>query len=133
MSLRLLVTYGTLMRAFGRHDDLGVNDDFVFVSRCRWSGRLFDLGAYPGAVPGTGTVYGELFRVQTARAWDVLDRYEGYDPANEASSLFVRRTVSLNMPENRTAWVYWYNGAVEQGERVPSGDWLVYTGRTDSR
>jgi gamma-glutamylcyclotransferase (GGCT)/AIG2-like uncharacterized protein YtfP len=114
------------MRAFGRHAELGIEGQLAFVMSCRWSGRLYDLGSFPGAVPGDGALCGELFRVRDPRAWCTLDRYEGARPGNEEASLFVRRRVSMAAPAGRTAWVYWYNGAPEERARVPSGDWAAY-------
>lgn len=132
MSPPLLATYGTLMRSFGRHAQLGVADQLAFVGQCRWRGRLYDCGSFPGAVPGTGTVRGELFRLRDPQVWSILDRYEGYDPERADASLFVRRTVSLQAPDNETAWVYWYNGDPSAHPRVPSGDWAAYV-RGDHR
>lgn len=122
-SLRLLATYGTLMQAGGGGERLGVADRVSVVGACRFEGDLYDLGRFPGAVPGAGTVRGELVRLADVQVWTVLDRYEGYDPDNEAASLFVRRRVSLTEPADQTAWVYWYNGDPGEAPRVPSGDW----------
>lgn len=131
MSSLLLATYGTLMRSFGQHEQLGVSDQLVFVTRCRWRGRLYDLGSFPGAVPGAGTVRGELFRLRDPQVWRFLDRYEGYDPEREDASLFVRRQVVLEAPNDRTAWVYWYNGNPGDQPRVPTGDWRAYVEQKD--
>lgn len=126
MSLSVLATYGTLMREYDSQATLGVQERLTFVERCRWDGRLYDLGRFPGAVPGEGTVHGELFRVETPSVWPILDRYEGYDPDDEAGSLFVRRRVPLQRPDGQVAWVYWYNGERGDAPRVPSGDWAAY-------
>ena len=123
MSVRLLVTYGTLLRRFERHGVLGVEEDLEFVTRTRLNGELYNLGAYPGAIPGDGIVCGELFRIHRPGAIRRIDRYEGYNSDREEASLFVRRRVSLNVPTDETAWVYWYNGDVSEYERIPSGDW----------
>ena len=124
----LLATYGTLLRVFGRHEQLGIGDRLTFVTRCRWSGLLYDLGPYPGAVPGNETIHGELFRLRDSSVWSLLDRYEGFDPDHEEASLFVRRPVSLTVPADRTAQVYWYNGSLSDCKQVPSGDWAAYVG-----
>ena len=126
MASSLLATYGTLMRSFGNHQNLGVDDRLTFVGKCRWTGVLYDLGRYPGAVPGEGTVHGDLFRLRGSQVWSVLDRYEGYDPNREDASLFVRQPVALDTPEDCTAWVYWYNGDPASHPRVSSGDWKTY-------
>ncbi|MFP4228621.1 MAG: gamma-glutamylcyclotransferase [Salinivenus sp.] len=130
----LLATYGTLMRGMGRHESLDVAEALSFVARCQFDGVLYDLGAFPGAVPGDGTVHAELFRLRSEEVWSVLDRYEGYTPEAEAQSLFVRRRTPLQSPSDTTAWVYWYAGPTAGRVRVPSGDWRVHVegGTTDA-
>lgn len=91
------------MRSFDSQDELGVRDRLTFLSSCRWDGTLYDLGPFPGAVPGDDTIHGELFRLEAPSVWTVLDQYEGYDPARKEDSLFVRQQVSLCAPEERTA------------------------------
>lgn len=126
MSPSFLAAYGTLMRSVGGPEHLGGADQRIFVAECRFAGLLYDLGRFPGATPGDGTIHGELFRLRDPRAWTTIDRYEGYDPDRENASLFVRRRVALEHPANQTAWVYWYNGDVSGHPRVPSGDWAAY-------
>lgn len=125
MSSPLLATYGTLMRAFDFQDELGVRGRMEFVEPCRWDGTLYDIGPFPGAVPGAGTIHGELFRLDSPEVWTVLDQYEGYDPDQPEASPFVRRRVGLAAPDV-TAWVYWYNGSVADQPQVASGDWGDY-------
>lgn len=127
-----LATYGTLMRAFDACKRLEVADRLSFVSTCYLSGDLYDLGHFPGAVPGDGSIRGELFRLRDPQVWAVLDRYEGYDPNQETASLFLRRRVKLEAPTDQTAWVYWYNGDPTGHPQVTSGDWAVYVRGRDS-
>lgn len=126
MSSPLLATYGTLMRFFDAQEELGLQEQLTFVDRCQWQGTLYDLGAVPGAVPGDDTVYGELFRLESPSVWSLLDSYEGYNPDWEATSVYLRRQVTLQEPADRTAWVYWYNGDLTDCPRVSSGDWRRY-------
>lgn len=126
MSPPFLVAYGTLMRSFGGPERLGVADQLSFVAEGRFAGLLYDLGRFPGAMPGDGVVHGELFRLRDPQAWTVIDRYEGYNADREKTSLFVRRRVTLEHPADQTAWVYWYNGDVSGHPRVPSGNWETY-------
>lgn len=113
------------MRAFDFQDELGVREQMSFRDRCRWDGELYDIGPFPGAVPGAGTIHGELFRLDSPAVWAVLDQYEGYDSDRPGASTFVRKRVELEQP-SVTAWVYWYNGTVADRPRVPSGDWEDY-------
>ncbi len=114
------------MRSSDRHEKLGITDHLVFMQRCCWQGCLHDLGDFPGAVPGKGTVRGELFRLTDPHVWAVLDQYEGYEPNRAGASLFVRRRTRLQVPNGQTAWVYWYNGDPSGHDRIPSGDWAAY-------
>jgi gamma-glutamylcyclotransferase (GGCT)/AIG2-like uncharacterized protein YtfP len=131
-----LATYGTLMRDFQAQEQLGIGDAITFVDRCRLPGVLFDLGSFPGALPPedlpaelrasmpeTPVVHGELYRLEDTDILSTLDHYEGYDPDQPATSLFVRRHISLIEPAGQAAWVYWYNGPVDADTRIPSGDW----------
>ena len=47
-----LITYGTLRRTTDGLERLGVADRVSFVDACRFNGVLYDLGRFPGAVPG---------------------------------------------------------------------------------
>lgn len=126
MSLSFLATYGTLMRPFGCLEELGLEAQVTFRSRCRFEGEMYDLGAFPGAVPGSDRLHGELFHLGSPRVLEVLDEYEGYFPDREEASLFVRRPVLLQRPAQE-AWVYWYNGDPVDLPRVRSGDWAAYS------
>src|SRR5580700_8569997 len=78
----------------------------VDAGPCTIAGALFDLGSYPGLVPGDGRVVGELFEiVDVARALPLLDHYEGYDAADPEGSLYLRQSVLLVEPAIE-AWVY---------------------------
>jgi gamma-glutamylcyclotransferase (GGCT)/AIG2-like uncharacterized protein YtfP len=126
-----LFAYGTLMTGFSRHSFLG---DALLEGRARIRGSLYHLGAYPGLVlDDGGWVAGELFRVPDLPArLPALDQEEWCDPADEARSLYVRRTVPVHGVGGaaRAAWVYAYNerfgAASGRGPRVESGDWRVH-------
>lgn len=121
-----IAVYGTLMRPFDAQERLGIADQLAYEGPCRFEGVLYDLGAFPGAVPGDEVVQGELFRILDPRAMPKMDRLEGYDPAHEEGSQYLRRAIDLVGPEGKRAWVYWYNGPVEEGARVPSGSWIEH-------
>lgn len=126
MSLPFLAAYGTLMRAFGQLERFELEEHLTFQSRCRFRGELYDLGTFPGAVPGSDVIHGELFRLESSSVWRVLDDYEGYVPEQEGTSLFVRRKVSLLEPSSTQVWIYWYNEDPAGQPRVSSGDWAAY-------
>ncbi|RFC65142.1 gamma-glutamylcyclotransferase [Fulvimarina endophytica] len=126
--------YGTLMeraRASQAPSRAGLTR---FLQPCRLAGVLRDHGAYPGFYPadadrtGTGpTVEAELHEILLADAFAVFDRWEEYDAADEASSLYIRRKMRLIEPDLQ-AWVY-ISQVSEDDPVVPGGDWAVYEGR----
>jgi gamma-glutamylcyclotransferase (GGCT)/AIG2-like uncharacterized protein YtfP len=122
-----VAVYGTLMRPFDAQARLGIADQLAFEGPCRFEGALYDLGAFPGAVPdGNDVIDGELFRILDPRAMPKMDRLEHYDPDDEDGSTYVRRVVDLVAPEGQQAWIYWYNAPVDEGRRVPSGSWIEH-------
>lgn len=128
MAFDRLFAYGTLMSGLARRPLLGAGA--VLEGRGRIRGSLYDFGEYPGVVlEGAGWVSGQLYRIpDSADRLLALDRAEGYDPADEAQSLFVRRRVAVLIGDGSTreAWVYVYNGPTGRGPRIVSGDWRAH-------
>jgi gamma-glutamylcyclotransferase (GGCT)/AIG2-like uncharacterized protein YtfP len=81
------------------------------------TGRLLDLGRYPGLVAGAGRVSGELYRVDDPELLVTLDREEGYN--------FERRRTDVDLVDGRRAraWIYWYRGPRARATPIPRGDW----------
>lgn len=96
----LIALYGTLRRVAtdpGAPSRVGLVE---FVEPCRLAGKLVDLGAYPGFVPGNdGTVMADLFRIVSPEAFKVFDDWEDYDPDNIASSPYRREIIQLHAPD----------------------------------
>ncbi|MFN8499308.1 MAG: gamma-glutamylcyclotransferase family protein [Anaerolineae bacterium] len=123
-----LFVYGTLRpgeSAF-RRIALFVKD----IARAVLAGAdLYDLGAYPMALPGDGVVVGELLTLHAETyvyALHRLDHYEGYD-AQRDGGLYLRRRVTVTTAaESVAAWTYFGTpDAAADGRRIPSGDWLT--------
>ncbi len=78
--------------------------------------RLYDMGAYPAAVPGEGQVLGELLILE-ASALPLLDRIEGHP------HFYRRGRVTVTTADGpQEAWVYW------APEELPSGGYLLADG-----
>jgi len=123
-----LFAYGTLRPDRAPPGIAAVARRLGRVAAATISGRLYDLGSYPGAVldPCTNAkVHGEVLRLPDDP--DVLarlDAYEGFDPSEPRRSLFVRVTTRATLTDGRTlaCWVYVYN-------REPAGAPLLAGGR----
>jgi gamma-glutamylcyclotransferase (GGCT)/AIG2-like uncharacterized protein YtfP len=115
----LLFIYGTL------HPDRAPSEIAAAARRLRpigpatIRGRLYHLGAYPGAVlddTAPETIPGELFTVPDAQTLAALDAYEDFRPGDPANSLFLRAQTIATLPggPTLTCWVYTYNREIPQ-------------------
>jgi gamma-glutamylcyclotransferase (GGCT)/AIG2-like uncharacterized protein YtfP len=95
------------------------------------TGRLYDLGPYPGAVldGGPGGVVGEVLELpENGAVLRELDRYEGFDESDPERSLFVRRRVSVCLEDRRevSCWVYVYQRRLKNAVAIPHGDYRIW-------
>jgi gamma-glutamylcyclotransferase (GGCT)/AIG2-like uncharacterized protein YtfP len=105
--------------------------EFEFIGRGKMIAVMYDIGNYPGAVrdQAGNEVDGELYRLRNEeKILDMLDRYEGYDSADEKVSEYIRRKTSIRMDNGgyQMAWVYWYNGNLNTKQRIRQNDYLDY-------
>jgi len=123
-----IFVYGTLMAGFDRRRRAGIDTRMRFVGRGRIQAALYDLGLFPAAIPAPdGRVAGELYEVvDDPSVLAKLDEIEGYRPNEPETSLYQRSqtTVTLESGSQETAWVYFYNAPLGQGELIESGDYL---------
>jgi len=95
LMLNALFVYGTLKQGHLRSSMWPHAPHSIVPAVVR--GKLLDLGAYPGLIPGDDWVLGELWSIaaeHTPRTLEVLDQVEGYDPSSDRG-LDLRRTVSV--------------------------------------
>jgi gamma-glutamylcyclotransferase (GGCT)/AIG2-like uncharacterized protein YtfP len=121
----LLALYGTLMSPFGVLDELGARRHLRLLGACEIPGSLFDVGEWPSLVSGEGVAHGELFEVLSRTVFERLDPFEDYDPADHASSAYVRQSVRLVRPDVE-AWVYVASTPLPGARLIPSGSWLQW-------
>jgi gamma-glutamylcyclotransferase (GGCT)/AIG2-like uncharacterized protein YtfP len=122
---QFIVFYGSLMKDFGRLDELGIRQAIHYIGPCEVAGTLVDLGEYPGLVPGEGIVQGEMFEISDLESLKALDRFEEYSPTEKINSLYIRLAIHLLKPD-KIAWVYIYNQDVSNSPVIESGDWKQY-------
>jgi gamma-glutamylcyclotransferase (GGCT)/AIG2-like uncharacterized protein YtfP len=122
----LLFVYGTLRAASGHpmHRKLRAVADFVGAGTFR--GRLYDLGAFPGAVASRSNadrILGEIYRLrEPARTLRALDAYE--DKAFRRAKVVVRRVDG----ETSRCWIYLYGRPLTRFPRIASGNFIKHHG-----
>lgn len=107
-----VAVYGTLLSVHGAQDRLGVRERMVFTGEARIEGVLYDLGGYPGLVPGPGSVYAEVYEVDD-EVLEILDDFE-----DVAAGLYGRA-----WDRRIGAWVYRYLGETDGVAIIESGDY----------
>ena len=109
-----LVVYGTLQSPYPTFDRLGLGAAVRVLGPCRFTATLRDLGPYPGIVlDGRGPCHGELVEVLDARAWSVLDAFEGDE--------YRRVRIMCDEPAGAVAWIY--EMLIPAGTVVEAGVW----------
>ena len=104
--------YGTLKRGQANYPLLAPYARAVLPATAR--GQLRDLGLFPALVDAAGVVRGELIRIESAAmpaALAIIDALEGYDPADPAGSMYVRRVIPVRPGDgaDEDAYAYFYN------------------------
>lgn len=118
--------YGSLMTSMNGANRVNIKNSLVYVSSCKISGMIFDIGEYPGLIAGDSIVYAELHEVLNLSVFRELDAFEHYYPNDNNRSLYTRRCIRLAEP-GIDAWVYFYNQDVEGKPLISSGNWEQYT------
>ena len=122
MSKHLVFVYGTLRRGGVRAmDELFPGAEFVGDARV--SGRLYDLGDFPGLLldeSGARQVVGEVYEVDD----ETLSRLDDI----EAPSSYWRKRVEVSVGNRETAcWVYEPDPKLYDFRvLIASGDWIGY-------
>ncbi len=128
----LLFVYGTLLPRFGHPLGLDLEKQAERRGRAEVSGKLFDQGEYPVAVPSEvpgERIFGELFDLSAEhRLWRSLDEYEDFKPHDVADSLFERcQAIAWDRNGRRVdTQVYWYRAAVDRFAPIAGGDYLAF-------
>jgi gamma-glutamylcyclotransferase (GGCT)/AIG2-like uncharacterized protein YtfP len=122
MNKHLVFVYGSLRR--GNPGSMSVRfPNAKFVGETRLSGKLYDLGPYPGAIldESNSFVSGEVYEVDE----ELLDKLDEF----EATSNYRRKQIKLSLDnEIASGWVYEPDPEFYSLTKlIPSGDWIEYS------
>ena len=123
--MEYIFVYGTLLKHFNAGVMHSVQAYLHFEENGSVTGRLYDLGQYPGLVEvadATETVIGEVYHVNNPQqVFTVLDEYEG-DEYNRTL-----KTVKLGNGKEIDCWVYIFVQELHPVyTRIFNGDYLAY-------
>jgi gamma-glutamylcyclotransferase (GGCT)/AIG2-like uncharacterized protein YtfP len=119
-----LFIYGTLMPGLRLETEM---HGARFIGTAQVSGRLVDVGRYPGLLPGDGSVSGEVYEADDAHLAR-LDGVEGMVPGDRAASQYWREEVTvLSGPlQGKRVQTYVYNRPTDGCTPIPHGDYRRY-------
>jgi gamma-glutamylcyclotransferase (GGCT)/AIG2-like uncharacterized protein YtfP len=121
-----LFVYGTLKSTYQHPMHQSLLRYAMYAGEGFFMGKLYRIDWYPGMVASDNEqdkVFGELYEIVNEQAlFELLDEYEDYRPADEDTSDYLRRKVTIY--KNKTpleAWTYLYNKSVMGLEVLVSG------------
>ena len=124
-----LFVYGSLRSGFQHPAYDYISKHFSLVSEGKVKGLMFDMGSYPAAISTTEEAFiiGELYELKPNSnfAWAIeqLDAYEGVNPEEGETQLYRRELTDVYYNGNTaTAWIYWFNGLIEDKPAIISGN-----------
>lgn len=124
-----LFVYGSLRSGFHHPAYEYISKYFKLLSEAKAKGYLYDMGNFPAAVPTTDDAYiiGELYELKDKAdflwAIEQLDEYEGVRPEEGEAPMYRRELTTVYYNNETTeAWIYWFNGKIEEQPLIASGD-----------
>jgi gamma-glutamylcyclotransferase (GGCT)/AIG2-like uncharacterized protein YtfP len=120
-----IFVYGTLRSESDHPMARRLRSQARLIGKGSVPGRLYDFGAYPGALfdaQEKRRVVGEVFMLKGGgRLLAELDAYEGTDP------LYERRVLAVKLADGGMveAWAYGVN-QTPQARLIPGGDFIVH-------
>jgi gamma-glutamylcyclotransferase (GGCT)/AIG2-like uncharacterized protein YtfP len=119
-----LFIYGTLMPGLRLQAEM---QGARFVGAAQVSGRLVDVGRYPGLLAGEGLVTGEVYEVDDAHL-ALLDGVEGVVPGDRAASQYWREVVAVvsGALQGQQVQTYLYTRPTDGCTPIPHGDYRRY-------
>lgn len=132
-SIHHLFVYGSLRSGFNHPAYAYISNHFTLVGSAKVKGKLYDLGAYPAALPTEEEYFiqGELYQLKEEQefGWAIaqVDDYEGVNPEPGEKPLYSRQLTQVFIGSRVIqAWIYWYTQDIEGKPIIASGDVLEY-------
>lgn len=133
-STHQLFVYGSLLSGFRHPAYEYISRFFTLVAEAKIKGNLYDMGAYPAAIPSDkedAYILGELYQItqpdEFTWAMAQLDDYEGLNTEEGESPLYRREMTTVYLPNSSMqAWVYWFNGDTSNRPLIENGSVLDY-------
>ena len=128
-----LFVYGSLRSGFRNPAYEYLTRYFHLMGEAVVQGKFYDKGEYPVAITATGDsfIHGELYESNSPDefGWAIeqLDDYEGLNVEVGETPMYKRELISaFQNGKACDAWIYWYNGSVENLQEIAIGDVLKY-------
>ena len=120
----VVAVYGTLRYGASAN---GLMKGCKYLGKDKVSGRLFNLGSYPGLLmsdnPSDAKVIVDLYEIPDNVVLTSLDRYEGYYKDDPAHSLYLRKQTVTE--SGQQVQIYEYNSSrVPSNSLIETGDWF---------
>ncbi len=121
----IVFVYGTLRRGGSNHFRMETAE---FIAKGSIAGRMYRIDWYPGLVldEAGDDIVGEAYSVDLELLGS-LDSFEGISAGDTEACDYQRVPTTVTCADGETiiAWVWEWLGAVEESQRLPSGDWLA--------
>lgn len=126
-----LFVYGTLMQNTNSRMARFLHDRARLLGTAYVTGKLYDLGSYPGAVydpEASERIAGQIYQLaHPEEVFSILDHYEGVSDVSGVPGEYVRRLVPATLNGTVTScWMYQYNFDPGDLPQIPSGNYLTY-------
>ena len=112
--------YGSLMKGMTRHREMENGSNFY----CKGSvkGHLYEMGDYPGMIPGDGVILGEVYKADDM--FQMIQRLDWIEGTGGENPLFTRSIQEVETDEGAIwAYVYHYGQSLDPFEQIKSGNW----------
>jgi len=128
-----LFVYGSLRSGFRNPAYQYLTKYFSLLGEAIVQGKFYDKGPHPVAIASRDESFinGELYVLNNPEefswAFEQLDDYEGLNVEAGEQPMYKREQVTVFKEGTPSiAWIYWYNGSVEDMKEITAGDVLKY-------